>query len=183
MAATLVGRKRSLVDDFASHKRVKWGGLGRLRVLFPDMDDEILKSVLETNDLDAAIEKLTSLRVSQKNADEWVTAFVSEMQQSRGLAEARGRAARALASFEKFVEGRSAENTARLERENLLLKRAVAIQAQRLQTDKETIASLRKINDDQQDKLKQAQLANYSLSIHLQQATTDSNLDSYHDVY
>lgn len=187
MAATLLGRKRSLVEEFGSHKRVKFGGLQRLRGLFPMMEDEVLRGVLEScGDLDAAIEKLTSLRVSeerQKTADDWVTVFVSEMQQCRGVPEARTRAALALASFEKFVESRSADNTARLEKENIVLKRAVAIQAQRLQADKDLISSLRKINDDQTDKLKQAQLSNYSLSVHLQQATKENNLDSFHDVF
>ena len=70
-----------------------------------------------------------------KTPDEWVSAFVAEMAQSRDVGDAHERAARALASFEAFVVSRQAETekNTRLEKENAVLKRAVGIQNQRLQ--------------------------------------------------
>ncbi|KAJ8605205.1 hypothetical protein CTAYLR_000430 [Chrysophaeum taylorii] len=206
-------RKRSaLFDDPFCHKRLNRSGvefgaqaLLRLRAHFPGMDDEALKNVLDScaHDIDAAIEKLTSLRVSQlaeeeeqakrhrrdspppkssphspQSPEDWVEAFVGEMQQSRDVADAKHRAARALTAFEAFVSARAADKVNRLDRENLVLKRAVAIQAQRLaearddkQRDAHLISQLKKQADDQNEKLKQAQLSNYSLSVHLRRAT------------
>mmetsp|Transcript_19403 Transcript_19403/g.61025 ORF Transcript_19403/g.61025 Transcript_19403/m.61025 type:complete len:234 (-) Transcript_19403:195-896(-) len=214
-------RKRcSYFDEFLSPgscKRVNRvgpefgaGALFRLRGLFPGMDDETLKHVLDScaHDIDAAIEKLTSLRVSQleeeeeaeakrqrreaevrrsqpSTGDEWVSAFVGEMQQSRDVADAKVRAARVLSAFEALVTSRSAEKHAQLDKENAVLKRAVAIQAQRLaeardekQRDAHLISQLRKQADDQTEKLKKAQLSNYSLSVHLRRATDSAAFGS-----
>lgn len=182
---------------------------------------QALKNVLDScaHDIDAAIQKLTSLRVSQleeeeahakrqrrdappqplqatqqpNSADEWVEALVSEMQQSRDVSDAKGRAARALTAFESFVVSRTNDKQAQLDKENSVLKRAVAIQAQRLaeareekQRDQLLISQLRKQADDQKEKLRQAELANYSLSVHLRKATdsTAFGTGGFHpDVY
>lgn len=199
-------RKRSsaYLDDFPSSKRINRScvefGITRLRSLFPDMDDEALKNVLDScgHDVDAAIEKLTSLRLTPppqqekaeppqertlESADDWVSALVTEMKESRDVTDAKSRAARVLSAFEQFVASRTAEKQSQLDKENNVLKRAVAIQAQRLAEakddkirDQNTISQLRKNADDQNEKLKQAQLSNYSLSVHLRRATDSAAL-------
>lgn len=116
------------------------------------------------------------------------------MERSVDVADAKARAARALSAFEAFIVNRTAEKQAQLDKENNVLKRAVAIQAQRLaeardekHRDQAIISQLRKQADDQNEKLKQAQLSNYSLSVHLRRATdstTFSNGGVHHpDVY
>mmetsp|Transcript_9075 Transcript_9075/g.23025 ORF Transcript_9075/g.23025 Transcript_9075/m.23025 type:complete len:242 (-) Transcript_9075:633-1358(-) len=221
-------RKRAYFDDYLSPGSCKRlnrtsadfgaGVVHRLRTLFPGMDDETLRNVLDSCafDIDAAIEKLTSLRVSQlddgddrakrlrsgdntphlevtppppppppRTADDWVEAFVDEMQQSRDVADAKARAARALSAFEALVTSRTHDKVSQLDKENAVLKRAVAIQAQRLaearddkQRDQHVIAELRKQTHDQNEKLKQAQLSNYSLSVHLRKATDSAPFGS-----
>lgn len=121
--------------------------------------------------------------------DEWVMAFVTEMSKSQSVDDARKRASRALEAFEAFVMQRQRrlaaadeENKQRIERENAVLKRAVAIQAQRLGEARDSAARvagevqrLVKQNEEYADKLKQAQLTNYSLSVHLRQAYDGGN--------
>ena len=76
---------------------------------------------------------------------------------------------------EALVLARSApkddDKVLRLERENAVLKRAVAIQAQRLKAQSDDIDRLAKKNEDQADKLKQAEHTNYSLSVHLRHSS------------
>jgi len=212
------------IDEYPSSKRFhhqqQFRGLSStteqiltsLRCLFPGMDDDTLKCVLDScaNDVDAAIERLTSLRIESSSCDdrreteravsskcsssrpedvderrlsspaaspvvdpktpeEWIEAFVGEMSRSRDVADARARAARALAAFEKFVDQRASDKLQRLEKENSLLKRAVTIQNQRLAEAREcahqSANDVHKLND----KLKQAEMSNYSLSVHLRQ--------------
>ena len=89
--------------------------------------------------------------------------------------DALARAARALRAFEAFVIARSApkddEKVGRLERENAVLKRAVAIQAQRLKSQADDIDRLSKKAEDQADALKRAETTNYSLSCHLRHSS------------
>ena len=158
-------------DALYSNKRQR-SGFGRLRSLFPEMDDEIIRGVLDGchQDMDSAIEKLTSLRLQPtvvETPDDWVEAFVGEMSRSRDVADAKVRATRALAAFERFIEQRSAEKVGRLEKENALLKRAVSIQAQRLNEARDLTAAQHNDIVRLNDKLKSAELHNYSLSVHL----------------
>mmetsp|Transcript_37043 Transcript_37043/g.118780 ORF Transcript_37043/g.118780 Transcript_37043/m.118780 type:complete len:225 (-) Transcript_37043:355-1029(-) len=159
--------------------------VSRLRSLFPGMDDDTLRCVLDScsQDVDLAIEKLTRLRVVEpppppkavvskaakppEDPEDWVDAFVDEMSKSRDVADAKARASRALAAFERFVEQRNGDKVARLEKENALLKRAVSIQAQRLAEARDSNAHHADLLAKLHDKLKQAELQNYSLSVHL----------------
>uniref|UniRef100_A0A7S3K0L7 CUE domain-containing protein n=1 Tax=Aureoumbra lagunensis TaxID=44058 RepID=A0A7S3K0L7_9STRA len=165
--------------------------LQHLRQVFPDMDDETLRSVLDScsDDVDAAIDKLTSLRIASSQVviespkqpqqpEEWVDALVDEMRESRDVPDARIRAARALGAFEQFILSRSNEKAEKLEKENTLLKRAVAIQAQRLQESRDDIAKLKREAEEQRIELKKAQLTNYSLSVHLRQSNFSHDIDN-----
>ena len=175
--------------------------LFKLRSLFPMVDDATVRHVLDAcaHDVDAAIAQLSAMHLASttvatenepppppapeagsptpqpQTPDDWVGAFVTEMSKSTDVEDARSRAARALRAFEAFVLARSApkddDKVLRLERENAVLKRAVAIQAQRLKAQSDDIDRLAKKNEDQADKLKQAEHTNYSLSVHLRHSS------------
>lgn len=124
---------------------------------------------------------------------EWIGAFVTEMSRSRDVGDAHERASRALAAFEAFIVSRcvTKDNSGKLERENGVLKRAVAIQAARLNEAADTVkkqaahvCKLEQLAREQCEKLKQAEHTNYSLSVHLRQATEQSQFGGVRsDVY
>jgi len=112
---------------------------------------------------------------SARSPDDWVGAFVAEMARSSDIPDARQRAARALRAFESFVSARSArqadQRADRLERENLVLKRAVAVQARRLEATDGEKAALERTVSAQAERLRRAERTNYALSVHLHRAS------------
>ena len=110
-----------------------------------------------------------------RSPDDWVGAFVAEMARSSDILDARQRAARALRAFEQFVSARSArqadQRADRLERENLVLKRAVAVQARRLEATDGEKAALERTVSAQTERLRRAERTNYALSVHLHRAS------------
>jgi len=123
---------------------------------------------------------------------DWVRAFVQEMQSSADVDDAHARATRVMQAFEAAVrgavvaeedvadgvamqngsEGRK-RRMARLAEENLILKRAVAIQNARQQESGELqrqILELQRACAGYQEQLQQAQRQNYSLGVHLKEA-------------
>ena len=110
-----------------------------------------------------------------RSPDDWVGAFVAEMARSSDIPDARQRAARALRAFEQFVSARSArqadQRADRLERENLVLKRAVAVQARRLEATDGEKAALERTVSAQAERLRRAERTNYALSVHLHRAS------------
>jgi len=131
---------------------------------------------------DSAGSPAAAAAASCKTADDWIGAFVDEMAKSTDVADARDRAARALRAFEAFVLARAApaaggdaaaarDVVARLERENAVLKKAVAIQNARLKANETDLARLAKKSEAQAEKLRQLETTNYSLSCHLRHAS------------
>ena len=110
-----------------------------------------------------------------RSPDDWVGAFVAEMARSSDIPDARQRAARALRAFESFVSARSArqadQRADRLERENQVLKRAVAVQARRLEATDGEKAALERTVSAQAERLRRAERTNYALSVHLHRAS------------
>ena len=110
-----------------------------------------------------------------RSPDDWVGAFVAEMARSSDIPDARQRAARALRAFEQFVSARSSrqadQRADRLERENLVLKRAVAVQARRLEATDGEKAALERTVSAQAERLRRAERTNYALSVHLHRAS------------
>ena len=110
-----------------------------------------------------------------RSPDDWVGAFVAEMARSSDIPDARAAAARALRAFESFVSARSArqadQRADRLERENLVLKRAVAVQARRLEATDGEKAALERTVSAQAERLRRAERTNYALSVHLHRAS------------
>ncbi|CAA3032098.1 uncharacterized protein LOC111391791 isoform X2 [Olea europaea subsp. europaea] len=101
--------------------------INQLKVLFPDMDSQLLEKVLEEsgNNLDAAIKSLQGLRATPTVGDavlledsqvqnnlpvdgaEWVELVVKEMMSATSLDDARFRATRVLESLEKSISARA----------------------------------------------------------------------------
>jgi predicted RNase H-like nuclease (RuvC/YqgF family) len=190
------------------------------------MDDKTIGDVLQAcgSDIDAAIARLTHLRLSAQQAEaaeqqatlqapaqtqqtgavkqaapqqtadrrpktsaEWVEGVVQQMAGATSMEDARTRAAQVLQAFEQALLERSASAQAttgsaadlqnqlqQLQKENGILKRAVAIQNGRLQElgakDAE-LQQLRRNCEEYQGKVHSLELSNYSLAMHLRQAT------------
>ena len=105
------------------------------------------------------------------------------MQSSTDVDDAHARATRVMQAFEAAVRGavaagdqedrEGAKRVARLAEENLILKRAVAIQNARQQESGELqrqILELQRACAGYQEQLQQAQRQNYSLGVHLKEA-------------
>ena len=105
---------------------------------------------------------------------------MQEMSGSTDIPDAHNRATRVLSAFEGAVRaqasGREAKALARakeLANENVILKRAIVVQNKRSQEHgqlQRQAAELQQMCAHYQEQLQQAQLNNYSLSIHLRQA-------------
>lgn len=121
-----------------------------------------------------------------QTAEQWIDALVQEMAAAKDMEDARSRAGKLLQAFEQFVTARNKAEAAppgsaqaRVEevtRENTILKRAVQIQNAKLQeasTKDQEIAGLKQMLGQYQERLRQMELNNYSLALHLQKATND----------
>eukprot|EP00793_Prasinoderma_coloniale_P004644 PRCOL_00000405-RA len=116
------------------------------------------------------------------SSQEWVDGLVSEMSAATDIGDAKRRAARVLQTYAMAVACRGGdvenaqlrEQVDALARDNTILKRAVAIQNNRQQELAKTAAQvdeLKRVVATQQEQLKQAEMSNYALSVHLRQAT------------
>ena len=114
---------------------------------------------------------------------EWIEALVREMTSAADVNDAHQRAERVLTAFEATVkqnvvggagEGAgTAGDTQNLVKENVILKRAVAIQNQRLEeheVTKNQIVELQRMVLSYQERLQNAERQNYSLGVHLKEA-------------
>jgi hypothetical protein len=118
---------------------------------------------------------------------DWVAALVQEMQSATDVDDAHARATRVMQAFEAAVRGAVAaegeegaggaegarRRSARLAEENLILKRAVAIQNARQQEHGELqrqLLELQRACAGYQEQLQAAQRQNYSLGVHLKEA-------------
>jgi hypothetical protein len=126
-----------------------------------------------------------------QSGEQWVETIVQEMAAARDMGDARSRASSVLQAFEQFVSGRvragggggGGGSESKLEealRENHILKRAVQIQNARmqeaLQAKEKEVATLQQALAQHREKLHAAELSNYSLALHLQQATNSTSL-------
>jgi len=121
-----------------------------------------------------------------ESGEEWIDAVVGQMAAARDMADARARARTFLEAFERQCRSRceseGSEAKAKLEHDNQILKRAVAIQharANEMQANAEEAQHLRKMCAELQEQLKQAELNNYSLSMHLRQAIDHAPLPDH----
>ncbi|XP_057971309.1 uncharacterized protein LOC131160039 isoform X2 [Malania oleifera] len=136
-------------------------------------DEEDSKSTIDSDIMDGS---------------KWVDIFVQEMMNAADLDDARGRAARMLEAFERSVTANSRaskelehvslrEHLQSLLRDNQILKRAVAIQHERnLEQEEKTkeVQQLKHMLCQYQEQLRNLELSNYTLKLHLQRAQESS---------
>lgn len=129
---------------------------------------------------------------SPTSPQQWIDVLVQQMTAASSVDDARQRAANVLQSFEQFTMSRtqlqaaaSEEKAQQLQakldealKENHILKRAVQIQNARVQEaaqKEQEIQHLNQIISQHREQLRQLELSNYSLTLHLQQATHGSS--------
>lgn len=143
--------------------------------------------------------KDTTINTNSKTAEQWVGDLVSEMTQATSVPDAKNRAAAILQSFEQTVLEHSTstqpQQLTEAQRENVILKRAVGIQNAKIQDlmlmlsnnnggggSAEEVAQLRATVQELQQRLHAAEVQNYSLQLHLRQAT-DGDSDPMQSVF
>ncbi|KAI9117338.1 hypothetical protein K1719_011504 [Acacia pycnantha] len=134
---------------------------------------------------------------------EWVELFVKEMMSASNIDDAKTRASRALEVLEKAICARVSAETAQsfqqenmmlkeqveaLIQENIVLKRAVATQHERLKEyeDRNTeLQQLKQLVSQYQDQVRTLEVNNYALTMHLKQAQQSNSIPGrYHpDVF
>ena len=129
----------------------------------------------------SGLAKATAAGLPDPSSPEWVDGLVSEMSAAADLDDAKRRAARVLQTFATAVAsaGGDAENARLctqiddLARENSILKRAVATLHNRhheMFKEAGQVGDLKRLVAHQQEQLKQAEISNYTLQMHLRQA-------------
>jgi len=116
---------------------------------------------------------------------DYILGISASVRDASGAKDALGKA---LGVYQKkmacFLRSRHKQQVAELEREHSILKRAVAIQNEKLVQEKEESAKTanvcRQVITSYQDQIRQLELANYSLKAHLKQMTTAQNNHSSH---
>ncbi|KAL3145986.1 hypothetical protein ABBQ38_015346 [Trebouxia sp. C0009 RCD-2024] len=126
-----------------------------------------------------------------KSPEEWVETLVQQMAGARDMADARSRAANVLHTFQQavldtsHVQGSTVSQDnlktqlAELQHNNSILKRAVAIQNNRIQdlSSKEAESQpLKQLIAQLQEKCQGLELNNYSLAMHLRHATDSAQV-------
>lgn len=118
------------------------------------------------------------------SGEHWVDILVQEMQQAKDLNDARERAKRVLKAFETAVShqvcGGVSPATMRQQASDLLRDSAILKRALKIQTIKDNereaeIASLKQQVESFKEQLTRAEMSNYSLAVHLREATTNSS--------
>ncbi|GKV05800.1 hypothetical protein SLEP1_g17766 [Rubroshorea leprosula] len=130
---------------------------------------------------------------------QWVDLFVREMMSVTNLDDARGRAAKILEAFERNITANTRaakelelaslkENLQGLLNNNQILKKAVAIQHQRnleQEVNEREVCQLKLMLSQYQEQVRNLELSNYALKLHLQRAQESSSLHGqFHpDIY
>lgn len=122
---------------------------------------------------------------------QWVETVVSQMAGASDVGDARQRAASVLQAFASSVAEALGKDereqlraqAAELAKDNSILKRAVAIQNSRLQelsAREDELAALRQMLAQYQEKVHALEMSNYSLALHLKQATCAADPNAQH---
>ncbi|XP_028753952.1 uncharacterized protein LOC114713464 isoform X2 [Neltuma alba] len=133
---------------------------------------------------------------------EWVELFVKEMMSASNIDDAKARASRALEVLEKAICTRVSAETAQIQQENMLLKeqvealiqenivlkRAVAIQHERQKEyddRNQELQQLKQLVSQYQEQVRTLEVNNYALTMHLKQAQQSNSIPGrYHpDVF
>ncbi|KAJ0031752.1 hypothetical protein Pint_13776 [Pistacia integerrima] len=133
-------------------------------------------------------------KVIQLDGVEWVEHFVREMMSASNIDDARARASRALEVLEKSICARASAEAAQsfhqenkilkeqveaLIQENIVLKRAVAIQHERqkeYEDRSQELQHLKQLVSQYQEQLRTLEVNNYALTMHLKQAEQSNSI-------
>ncbi|KAK9823935.1 hypothetical protein WJX72_006493 [[Myrmecia] bisecta] len=131
-----------------------------------------------------------------KTSAEWVDALVQQMAGATSVDDARVRAAQVLQAFEQAVlqatgsvqdMASTRAQVQELQKDNSILKRAVQIQNSRMQElagREQELAQLKQLVVQYQEKVHSLEVSNYSLAMHLRQATdARSTVHNQRDVF
>jgi hypothetical protein len=132
----------------------------------------------------------SSDEASPQTPEEWVEKLVQEMSVAKDINEARARGHQFLSSFGNFVNQDKAHHQGRiqeLQKENSILKRAVQIQNAKIQERSSQDAEVQQLRMSLlqcQEQVRTLEMSNYSLALHLQQATAGASVERrYPDVF
>mmetsp|Transcript_10464 Transcript_10464/g.20677 ORF Transcript_10464/g.20677 Transcript_10464/m.20677 type:complete len:276 (-) Transcript_10464:50-877(-) len=174
--------------------------LKALKGLFPGMSDETIANVLEEfgEDVDAAIRRLNELQISNaveskeseeqhegtsQSADDWIDMLVQQMSMAKDVDDAKQRASEVLKGFEGVVLRHACpQGVESMQRENTLLKRAVGIQNSKIHELSEKCKNVDEMLlkfEELKEKCHHLELQNYSLQLHLKQATCQDNVAAH----
>lgn len=133
---------------------------------------------------DGAEGSVTDKATLSFSGEDWVEILVQEMTQAKDISDAKIRADKVLRAFEAAVShqvcGGVSPATMRqqasdLLRDSAILKRALKIQMNKEQERELEIQALRQQIESYKEQLARAELSNYSLAVHLREATSNSN--------
>lgn len=175
--------------------------LKALKALFPRMSDETIAHVLEKcgDDVDAAIRRLNDLQLStpscskeaegksQSRSDalqhsiatvkpEWVDTLVEQMSMAKNVDDAKERATQVLQSALVNSQQELMEHADAVQKENVILKRAVGIQNTKIHElieERKNIEHVVSEVNQLKEKCHALEVHNYSLQLHLKQATSN----------
>lgn len=174
--------------------------LKALKALFPGMSDETIANVLEEfgEDVDAAIRRLNELQISNsvesketeehgdvkaQSAEDWIDMLVQQMSMAKDVDDAKRRASEILKGFEGAVLRHSCpQGVESMQRENTLLKRAVGIQNSKIHELSEKCKNVDEMLskfEELKEKCHHLELQNYSLQLHLKQATCQDDVAAH----
>nr|XP_043616921.1 uncharacterized protein LOC122588787 [Erigeron canadensis] len=147
-----------------------------------------------TSEEDATLKNSSAHANSPRSGAQWVDLFVAEIMSATSVDDARSRAMRMLEELEKSIRVTSGadavqslhkeyvalkEQTEVFQRENTILKRAVAIQHERQKDyDDSTreVQHLKQLVSMYQEQLRTLEVNNYALTMHLKQAQESSSM-------
>ncbi|KAJ7977105.1 Ubiquitin system component Cue [Quillaja saponaria] len=159
----------------------------------PDQSGAACSQIAEEKIDDIKNIKLVSGCGNTNDGSKWVDLFVHEMMNATNLDDARVRAARILEAFEQCISAQTRvseelehaslkEHLQSLLHDNQILKRAVAIQHERfLEQEERTkgVQQLKHVLSQYQERLRNLELNNYALKLHLQRAQGSSAMSGH----
>lgn len=160
--------------------------------------DTIANGVLANDEAAATMDNPSIASNLPADGAEWVELFIREMMSAISVDDARSRAAKFLRDLEKSISARAGAEVAKsFEKENMMmkqhieglvwentiLKRAVAIQHERLKEYAERnreFQHVKQLVSQYQEQCRTLEVNNYALTMHLKQAEQSNNSISAH---
>uniref|UniRef100_A0A2P2JNY6 CUE domain-containing protein n=1 Tax=Rhizophora mucronata TaxID=61149 RepID=A0A2P2JNY6_RHIMU len=195
LVSTIVGNHNNMVDDAVESLRQ----ISSSNVVESNQSECSGSSTVGNCDAVLALSTAPCFCISEKTSGDfdntkvgskWVDVFVEEMMKAVDLDDARERAAKILEAFEQNMHSHSRaseelehaslkQHLQSLLNDNQILKRAVAVQHERILEQEEKMReaqSLKLVLNQCHEQIRGLELSNYSLRLHLQRAYQSSSL-------